>query len=95
MEFRDSTGQLVRTKSMPLFTTPQVAESNQLFHCTCSGLAKIISDDLVLHACHNKYAPGTSYYDGIPKFIQYNRVQINPKLTDGELKYNWFIHYES
>ena len=67
MEFRDSTGQVVRTKSPPLFTTPQVAEPKELFHCSCSGLVKIISDDLVLHACCNKYAPGTSYYDGKQK----------------------------
>ena len=95
MEFKDNTGQLIRTKSTPLLTKPQVTEANELFHCSCNGSITKISDDLVLHACHCKYAPGTSYYDNKQTFIPYRRIQINPKLTNGELRYNWFVEYES
>ncbi len=64
------------------------------FSCNCGGQIKVMSESIVLHACRNKYAPGTSYYDGIPNLMEYNRVQINPKLTNGEVKYNWFVKYE-
>ena len=95
MEFRDSTGQIVRTKSTPLFTTPQVADPKELFHCSCSGLVKIISDDLVLHSCKKKYAPSETYYNGVENFVPYRRIQVNTKLTNGEVKYNWFIDWGS
>ncbi len=64
------------------------------FKCNCGGETRIVSDSLVLHACRNKYAPATSYYDSITRFMEYERVQISPKLTNGEVKYNWFAKYK-
>ena len=67
---------------------------DEQFKCKCGGEVRLISDSIVLHACHEKYAPGTSFYDGIPHFTQYNRIQINPVLTNGEVRYNWFVNWE-
>ncbi len=64
------------------------------FQCGCGGKIKIVSETEVLHACKQKYAHGTSYYDGIDRFMPYKRVQINPNLTNGEIKYNWFFKWD-
>ena len=93
MEFRDSTGTLIKTKSMPLFTTAQAEDNRVKFNCKCGGAIKIISDDKVLHSCKNKYAHSETYYNGIENFVPYRRVQINPRFTNGEVKYNWFVDW--
>jgi len=54
------------------------------FECNCGGKTKMIDDANVLHACHHKYAPVTSYYDGVDKFIPYKRYGVN-----------WFIDWQS
>ncbi len=61
------------------------------FECNCGGEVKVITVDRVLHDCRNKYAPSGSYYTGIPCFVIYHRVQVNLKLIDGAVKYNWFV----
>ena len=65
------------------------------FSCKCGGAIKVISDVEVLHSCKGKYAPSETYYNGIENFVPYRRVQINPKLTNGEIEYNWFIDWET
>ena len=67
--------------------------TNGIFECDCGGEIKATSETSVLHACKNKYAPGTSYYDGIARFISYDRVRVNPALTNGAEKYNWFLRW--
>jgi hypothetical protein len=68
--------------------------NNSKFECGCNGAVQVISDNLVLHACNHKGSPLTSYYDGKQHFGTYERVQINPKLTNGEVKYNWFFKWD-
>jgi len=64
------------------------------FKCDCGGAVKQIADDEVLHACARKYAAGTSYYDGVDRFIPHKRTQINPSLTNGEIKYRWYVDWQ-
>jgi hypothetical protein len=65
--------------------------SRERFDCDCGGSIQALAEDRVLHACRLKYAPATSYYDGVDRPVQWRRVQINPALTDGRAKYNWFV----
>ena len=67
---------------------PTTERENKHFHCPCEGPVKVISETLIEHACKNKYAPGTSYYDGVDCFIQYKRVA-----TRG-VTYTWWVVYE-
>jgi len=64
------------------------------FNCDCGGLTQRTAEDKVMHACTRKYPHATSYYDGVPKFAEYHRIQINPKLTEGREEYNWFLSWE-
>ncbi len=64
------------------------------FHCDCKGETKLISPGLVMQACNNKYSPCTSYYDGVDRFVYYERIQINPELTGGAIQYNWWVKRE-
>lgn len=65
------------------------------FQCQCKGPIRQIDDSHVEHACALKYAHGTSYYDGVQRFMPYRRVQINPQLTGGLVKFNWFLNWQS
>ena len=67
--------------------------SNETFQCDCKGPVKTLVPDKVLHACRNKYAPLTSYFDGVERWASKVRVQVNPQLTGGEIRYNWFQEY--
>ena len=68
-------------------------KSDNKFSCDCGGPIIELSNNLVKHACSHKYVLATSYYDGIDKFMEYECIQINPDLTDGEVKYNWFVKW--
>ena len=63
------------------------------FECDCGGAVYEIDPVTVDHACANKYAPATSYYDGEQRLMRHKRVQINPSLTGGEVKFNWFVDW--
>lgn len=64
------------------------------FNCKCSGDIKVINSDKVKHACELKNAHLTSYYDGIPKYAIYERTKVNPTLTNGEERYNWYLAWD-
>jgi hypothetical protein len=66
----------------------------QNFSCGCGGPTRCIDETRVEHACRNKYAPATSFFDGEERFAAYRRVQINPSLTGGEVKFKWFLEWE-
>jgi len=66
---------------------------NEEFKCNCGGETKVVDEAHILHACKNKYSQSTSYYDGISRFIEYERAQINSKITSGAIKYNWFVKW--
>ena len=67
---------------------------NKEFNCKCDGTVRVIDDTHVSHACNLKYSHGTSYYDGVDKFMPYERTQIDASLTNGEPKYNWFFKWQ-
>jgi hypothetical protein len=63
------------------------------FTCDCDGPIHEIDPVTIEHACSNKYAPSTSFYDGVHRFIRHVRVQVNPALTGGTVKFNWFVDW--
>lgn len=67
--------------------------NGETFDCGCGGPVKILTALTVLHACKNKYSHETSYFDGTPRFVYYDRVTVNPALTGGTEKYNWFLRW--
>ena len=71
----------------------QQGSTQREFRCDCGGGVERISDTRIIHACANKYATPTSYYDGKPRFAPYNRVQISRELTGGTERYNWFASW--
>jgi len=58
------------------------------FTCGCGGQTRVIDAETVEHACKHKYAPGTSFYDGVARFVRYERVA----LVAGGFK--WFVKWE-
>ena len=60
------------------------------FECDCGGPVNEIDPVTIDHACANKYAPATSYYDGIERFVRHVRVQV---LTGGNNQFNWFVDW--
>ncbi len=67
------------------------AESAQ-FKCKCGGRTIIESQSSVLHDC--KAQPGCKVFDNPRGFVRWVRVQINPSLTGGIEKYNWFVDWQ-
>ena len=63
---------------------------NEQFDCSCGGPVQVVSEARVNHACKRKYANLTSYYDGVQRWSAWDRVQVNLKLTNGVVQYNWF-----
>ena len=67
----------------------------ETFDCNCADDDKrstvIISDSEVQHACG--FRPSASFPAGI--VTTWERVQVNPALTGGVVKYNWFRRWES
>ena len=70
-------------------------EMNEQFGCDCGGEVKEIDCETVLHCCRRKYAPLTSYYDGVERPVRYQRVRVNPELTGGVVKYNWYVAWQT
>ena len=62
---------------------------NATFSCGCNGPTRVITAGRVEHACASKYANATSFYDGVDRFLQWERAEINRELTNGQLRYNW------
>jgi len=73
----------------------QMQPENEAFTCDCGGPVTRLTDDLIRHACGHKYAPLTSYYDGIQRPVAYRRVRVNPTMTDGITKYNWYVDWQT
>ena len=63
--------------------------ANDKFACECGGETKQIDECHVWHSCRNKYTRQLA-----PR-LQYERVQVNLKLTGGAIKYNWFVVYDT
>lgn len=72
---------------------PNSSTTNSRFECACGGPISRPWPSLALHQCANKYAPGTSYYDGVGRWVEYKRVLISPALTGGAVKFNWFVSW--
>lgn len=68
----------------------QQQSTRERFTCGCGGPITLISPTEVQHACAHKYAPATSFYDDVPKFVTYKRVPIK-----NTARYNWFVEWES
>ena len=68
-------------------------DSGEFFRCDCGGEVRVLGEALVWHACAKKYAPGTSYYDGVDRFIRYERVQATFRGPHGEPLYSWFVKW--
>ncbi len=71
----------------------QSNETRARFACNCGGDTRVQSDTLVLHDC--KAQPGCKVFDYPRGFVRWIRVQINPQLTGGAERYNWFIDWQS
>ena len=62
---------------------------NAVFHCACGGPIERVSDERVIHACRRtSQSYGVEFYP-----VPYRRVQIDPRLTKGEIRYNWFADW--
>ena len=68
---------------------------NEQFTCECDGPINVKGDDLISHACQLKYSIATSYYDGVERLVDHRRNKINPEYTDGEIRYNWFVAWQT
>jgi hypothetical protein len=66
---------------------------NKLFHCGCGGKTKVESESSVLHDC--KAQQGCKVFEPLRGFVRWVRVQVNPALTGGAEKYNWFVDWQS
>ena len=65
---------------------------NTKFRCGCNnGKTEVLAVDLVRHTCG--FRPSQSYgWEGVPH--TFRRMQVNPKLTGGYTRYNWFVEYQ-
>ena len=66
--------------------------TNATFTCSCHGSTRLIDESHVEHDCRLKGEAG--YYDGQEHYAPYRRVQINPSLTGGVVKFNWFKDWD-
>ena len=62
---------------------------NETFSCGCKGKVTVITENTISHCC--KHLASVKQFGDSE--ISYKRVQINPKLTNGETRYNWFVDW--
>lgn len=60
------------------------------FKCDCGGSTRKIAENLLLHSCRSLFAQHQGMDD---RAIRWKRVQINPSLTGGLIKYRWFVDW--
>lgn len=66
---------------------------DEVFSCNCNGgKTERVSEDRVIHTCG--FRPSASY-GSLGVATPYRRVQVNPALTSGEARYNWFADYSA
>jgi Fe2+ or Zn2+ uptake regulation protein len=65
-------------------------DNHEHFNCACGGKVTMINQNTASHKCESIFAN----HQDLPESI-YERVQINPKLTNGEIKYNWFLKWDN
>lgn len=63
------------------------------FTCACGGKTIVESETSVLHDC--KAQQGCKVFEPLTGFVRRVRVQINPELTGGVERYNWFVDWRS
>ena len=61
------------------------------FNCNCGGSIVKVAEDRVLHVCKSLFAR-KQFGD---TELEYERVKLNPAVTGGLEKYNWFINWHS